>query len=227
MKDFFWLSELEGESETPITATGKKLTPQQELATLFSALATPRGAGKDDNNKVEVKNNSIYFYSEVTRPKILELNRSIYEVGNNLINQANLLAMPDSAPLKLHINSYGGSVFAGFSTMDYIQDSIVPVTTIVEGCAASAATLISVVGHHRQIRKNSFMLIHQLSSGMWGKYEEMKDAMENNNQFMRLIKDIYAEHTKLPKKKINEILKHDLWFDAETCLDYGLVDEII
>ena len=26
------------------------------------------------------------------------------------------------------------------------------------------------------------MLIHQLSSGMWGKYEEMKDAMENNGE---------------------------------------------
>ena len=44
---------------------------------------------------------------------------------------------------------------------------------------------------------------------------------------MRIIKDIYDEHTKIPKKKLKEILKHDLWFDAETCLEYGLIDEII
>jgi|TARA_R110002020_G_scaffold170745_1_gene360614 ATP-dependent protease ClpP protease subunit len=62
---------------------------------------------------------------------------------------------------------------------------------------------------------------------MWGKYEEMKDAMENNDLFMRIIKDIYEEHTKIPKRKLNEILKRDLWFDAETCLEYGLVDEIV
>ena len=71
------------------------------------------------------------------------------------------------------------------------------------------------------------MLIHQLSSGMWGKYQEQKDAIENSDRLMKMIIDIYEEHTKIPKKEINKLLKHDLWWDAETCLKYGLVDEII
>ena len=56
---------------------------------------------------------------------------------------------------------------------------------------------------------------------------ELKDDMDNCDLFMRIIRDIYTEHTKIPKKKLNEILKRDLWFDAETCLEYGLIDEII
>ena len=44
---------------------------------------------------------------------------------------------------------------------------------------------------------------------------------------MATIKSIYKQYTKLPMKKLDEILKHDLWFDSKTCLDYGLVDEII
>ena len=71
------------------------------------------------------------------------------------------------------------------------------------------------------------MLIHQLSSGMWGKYEEQKDQMQNNDLLMDIIKDVYNKHTKIPKRKLREMLKRDLWFDAETCLEYGLVDEII
>jgi len=71
------------------------------------------------------------------------------------------------------------------------------------------------------------MLVHQLSSGMWGKYKEMKDEMENVDNMMKTIREIYLEYTKIPKKKLDEILDHDLWFDAETCLKYGLVDEII
>ena len=51
--------------------------------------------------------------------------------------------------------------------------------------------------------------------------------MDNCDLFMSIIMDIYTEHTKIPKKKLNEILKRDLWFDAETCLEYGLIDEII
>tara|TARA_Y100000034_G_scaffold127851_1_gene181408 strand:+ start:3284 stop:3907 length:624 start_codon:yes stop_codon:yes gene_type:complete len=184
-------------------------------------------SSSESNDVVEAVNNRIYFYSAVTRTKVLQLNKALTNLNINLVNRANSLQLKTLGEVHLHINSYGGSVFAGLAAVDYVRSSEVPVHTVVEGCVASAATLFSVVGHHRQIRQNSCMLIHQLSSGMWGKYEEMKDAMENNTLLMRLIKDIYQEHTKLPKKKINEIMKRDLWLDAETCLEYGLVDEIV
>ena len=44
---------------------------------------------------------------------------------------------------------------------------------------------------------------------------------------MKNIKNIYKEYTKIPMKKLNEILKHDLFWDANTCLEYGMIDEII
>jgi ATP-dependent Clp endopeptidase proteolytic subunit ClpP len=221
MKDIYWLGG-KGSKQKSENDQAK-----EDLAGLLSMLSGPPTAGKDDDNMVEVKNNAIYFYSEVVRPKILTLNKNLAELGKNLVNQSNLLSLPEPGSIHLHINSFGGSVFAGLSAVDYIESCDVPVISIVEGCAASAATIMSVAAHHRQIRKNSFMLIHQLSSGMWGKYEELKDSMTNNDQFMTLIKDYYSDRTKIPKKKLNEILKRDLWFDAETCLEYGLVDEII
>ena len=42
--------------------------------------------------------------------------------------------------------------------------------------------------------------------------------MENLDKFMAMIKKIYKEYTKLPMSKLNEILKHDLYFDAEDAL---------
>jgi ATP-dependent protease ClpP protease subunit len=55
----------------------------------------------------------------------------------------------------------------------------------------------------------------------------MKDDMKNNEMLMKKIIAIYEEHTKLPKSKITQILKRDLWWDAKTCLKYGLVDDIV
>ena len=130
-------------------------------------------------------------------------------------------------PIKLHINSYGGSVFAGLAALDHIKNSKIPVETIIDGCAASAATMMSVVGSHRSIHRNSCMLVHQLSGAMWGKFQEMQDDMENSEMLMKKIKKIYEEHTRIPKKQMDNILKHDLWWEAEKCLEYGLVDEII
>ena len=183
-------------------------------------------AASDDNNQVTFKDNRLYFYSEVTRSKNLTLNKSIVELANYYAAIGTNLST-EPANLYLHINSYGGSVFAGLSSVDYIINSKVPVTTIIDGCAASAATLMSVVGHRRLMHRHSYMLIHQLSSGMWGKYEELKDDMENNQNLMKVIKDIYIKHTNIPKRELDKILKHDLWWDAKTCLKYGLIDEII
>ena len=183
-------------------------------------------AASDDNNQVTFKDNRLYFYSEVTRSKNLTLNKSIVELANYYAAIGTNLST-EPANLYLHINSYGGSVFAGLSSVDYIINSKVPVTTVIDGCAASAATLMSVVGHRRLMHRHSYMLIHQLSSGMWGKYEELKDDMENNENLMNVIKEIYIKHTNIPKRELDKILKHDLWWDAKTCLKYGLIDEII
>ena len=191
-----------------------------------SSQDTKDAAASGNDNIVEVVNNRIYFYSAVDRARILKLNKSIHNLGISLTHRA-MHTNSKPLPIKLYINSYGGSVFASFAAVDYILNSKVPVETIIDGCAASAATIMSVVGAHRTMHKNSFMLVHQLSSGMWGNFRKLKDDMENCELLMKKIKEIYKVHTKIPKRKMDEILKHDLWWDSSTCLKYGLIDEII
>tara|TARA_R110000822_G_scaffold126074_2_gene261076 strand:+ start:588 stop:1196 length:609 start_codon:yes stop_codon:yes gene_type:complete len=198
----------------------------EDLQWESKADGTDTAGANADNNKVQVGRNRIYFYSEVNRPKNLELNKTLVTLGNTLYNRGQSLDV-DPGRIFLHINSGGGSVFAGLSSVDYILNSKVPVTTVIDGCAASAATIMSVVGHHRVMHKHSFMLIHQISSVMWGKFEEMKDDMKNSELLMETIIKIYEEHTRIPRSELKDILKKDIWWDAKTCLDYGLVDEII
>ena len=87
--------------------------------------------------------------------------------------------------------------------------------------------LDTVVGTRRYMSRNSYMLIHQLSTGFWGTYSNFEDEKQNLDLMMKNIKNVYKEYTKIPMKKLNEILKHDLMWDAKTCLEYGMVDEII
>ena len=180
----------------------------------------------EDDSTVETSGNKIFFYSEVSRDSVLNLNRQLIELSNKLLNAANIydIAVPQ---VKLHINSGGGSLLDGFAAVDYIKACKAPVHSIIDGSAASAATLMSVVAHKRSMHKHSFMLIHQLSGGAWGKYEDMVDDFKNSTLFMDTINQIYTQHTKIPLKTLKEMLKRDLWFDSKTCLKYGLVDEII
>ena len=214
MRDCYW-----GDAAEDISETEKKTTHEsaREVETAHSAA---------DHNLVEFSHNRIYFYSGVTRPKILKLNKGIFNLNVNLTSRTSMLEY-EPPPIKLHINSYGGSVFAGLSAVDYIKNSKIPVHSIIDGCAASAATLMSVVAHRRYMHRNACMLVHELSGHMWGKFKDMKDDIENSSMLMEKIRSIYKQHTKIPQDELDKILEHDLWWEAEKCLEYGLVDEII
>jgi ATP-dependent protease ClpP protease subunit len=132
------------------------------------------------------------------------------------------------SPINLYILSDGGSVIAGLSAMDTILACKCPVNTIIDGHCSSAATFMSIVGKRRYMRKNSVVLVHQLSNtNSDGKYFEAKDDIKNFDLFMKISKEAYKKYTKIPSKKLNEIMKHDLYWTAETCLKYGLIDEIL
>ena len=175
---------------------------------------------------IAVHENKIYYYAGVNRESAAELNKKIGELQVRSFTMANNLDV-EPYPIHLHINSGGGSLISGIASMDTILRCKVPVYTYVDGFAASAATFLSVVGSKRYISRHSYMLIHQLSSNFWGKYSEFQDAKQNLDLMMDTIKNVYKKYTKVPVRKLNEILKHDLMWDAETCLKYGLVDKII
>ncbi len=181
---------------------------------------------KAEEKHISVHENKIYFYSNVNRESVVELNKKIGEIESKSLTLSNNLDI-SPPPIKIFINSGGGSITAGISSMDTILRTKVPVHTYVDGYCASAATFLSVVGTKRFISKNSYMLIHQLSSQFWGKYSELEDQKQNLDLMMDTIRNTYKEYTKVPVKKLDEILKHDLFWDAETCKTLGLIDEII
>lgn len=207
--------------EFDITNATKKVVPGKKT----KKKATNATDGAMDT--VEGEDNIIYFYSSVDQKANFRLNKEISSIGRQMEMVAVKLGMEVPPPLHLRINSYGGSVFAAFGSIDYIMKSKTPIYTYVDGCAASAGTIMSVCGEKRFMGENAYMLIHQLSSGMWGKYQELQDDMKNSDNLMKRIKEIYEAKTKIPKAKMDNLLKHDLWWDAKTCLRYGLVDEIL
>ena len=186
----------------------------------------------ESNNEkdiVEMKNNHIYFYANVNRESIYKLVKNIDDITlklNSLVNDYEL----EKPKIYIHINSFGGSLFAVLACIDKIKKSKIPIITIIEGSCASAATFISLMGHQRRMTKSSFMLIHQLSSSFWGKMSEIEDEFSNLQSLTKIIKDLYINYANLPKSgkySLNSILKHDLWLSSDICKKLGLIDTII
>lgn len=179
-----------------------------------------------NENDIKVINSEIYFNGPINEKNM----KRLYFILKDLIlnSQIFFLQYKTVMPIHLHIQSGGGSLLSSFEIVDLISDSPVPVYTYIDGYSASAASLITISGKTRYMTRNSFILIHQLSSMVGeGKFSEMEDNMKNQETFMNNIKKIYLEKTSINEEKLNQLLFHDLWLNAEDCLHLGFVDKII
>lgn len=176
---------------------------------------------------LRVVENKVFFYDVILDSSVLELNRILMEVDIKLQNTKVLLGDTFDPVIHLHLKTGGGEIYSAISTVDLMRTLKSKVYTYVDGNVASAGTLITLVGAKRYMGKYSNLLIHQLSGEMYGKFSEMEDTMENCANLMKFIKSFYKQYTKIPMKKLDELLKRDLWLSAEECLEYGIIDQII
>jgi len=191
------------------------------------------------------RNNEIYFNGPINYVSMTNLLQELNKLQDKIIKESKVLKRKFAdmtkdedeskycfvkikyKPIKLYISSHGGSVYEVLGAFDSIRNMTVPVHTICKGFVASAGTILSLAGTKRFITQNSYMLIHQLRSGMWGKYEELNDDFENCKTLMKHLKKIYVENTNLKDTELDDILKKDISWSAEICLEKGLIHEII
>jgi ATP-dependent protease ClpP protease subunit len=189
--------------------------------------------GDDDSSSgstVESKDNRVYFYSDVSSEECLKLIRAVREVDIKLRTEHLGRGLDDDhprTPIWLHIHSYGGELFAGFSIADQLARIKSPIYAVVEGICASAATLIAMSCDRRYIQPSSFMLVHQLWAFAWGTHEQFKDEMTLQNKLMERLVAFYVEKSKVKEDEIRTMLQRDFWMDAETCVKLGFVDDIL
>ncbi|MDX2163118.1 MAG: Clp protease ClpP [bacterium] len=192
-----------------------------------------RAFGSDDDEaahkSVEVMHNHIYFYADVDNESGIKLLRVLHKLDRELRIVHLLRDDPNipEVPIWLHVNSYGGSLFTGFSLADQLSMVKSPLYTVMEGICASAATLIALSGRKRYILPNSFLLIHQLSALIWGTHEQFKDEMTMQQKAMERLVMFYATRTRVSADEVRSMLTHDYWLDAEGALANGFADEIL
>tara|TARA_Y100000389_G_C17435748_1_gene505398 strand:- start:1049 stop:1789 length:741 start_codon:yes stop_codon:yes gene_type:complete len=168
---------------------------------------------------------SIYFTGEINEETCFKL----YEA---LIKNRNIIYSDEySQPhIDLYIQSPGGSLLPALGLSDEIKSLGVPVHTYIRGYAASAATLLSVVGARRYMYNHSVYMIHGLKYGSSNNIEgliQAKDLNTNTEILMNIIKDIYLKNSNMDEKVLDDMFLHDIWMNAETTLKYGLIDYIL
>ncbi len=170
------------------------------------------------------------LYSRLLKDRIIFV-RDLIEpsMADALVGQ--LLFLESDSPAKdinMYINSPGGEIaamYAIYDTMTYIQSDIV---TIGFGECMSGASFLLAAGTKgkRYALPNTSIMIHELSSGVRGKYNDLKNRQKHLDKLHDKMAKHYVEFTGQKLSKIKKDMERDYYMSAEEAMDYGLIDEV-
>ena len=131
-------------------------------------------------------------------------------------------------PIKLYINSPGGECYSFLGLYDIMQ-SLINKGYIIEtyniGCAASAAAWILLSGSkgHRYCMPNSTVMLHQPSSGTWGKVTDMEIDVAESKRVKVSLNNLIKKHA---SEELLDKIERDYWMSADDALKFNVIDSI-
>lgn len=153
-----------------------------------------------------------------------------YDIGPSVdpVGFADDLAKLENRPVTIRVNSNGGNVFAAQTIANNLRTYKGMTTAIVDGLAASAATIIVMAARKIIMPIGSMMMIHdpmvQINEAM--NEEELQRCIDMLRPVKTSLVKSYLERSNLSKDKLAAMMKATTWLTAEECLDIGFADEI-
>ena len=170
------------------------------------------------------------IYSRLLKNRIILLSGEINDdTSNVIIAQLLYLDSISNDDISLYINSPGGSITSGmaiYDTMNFIKSDV---STICVGMAASMAAFLLSCGKKgkRYCLPNSEVMIHQPLGGVNGQATEIDIVAKRIINIRSKINSILAKNTKKNLKQIEKDTDRDYYMDANSALDYGIIDKIL
>lgn len=136
------------------------------------------------------------------------------------------LAESNGESIEVHINSGGGSVFAGIEMHSSLISYDGDVTIKIVGLAGSAASIIAAAGEV-EIAPSGMIMIHNCSSSASGDYREMYSAGDQLLKINQAISNAYIAKTGMTQEELLELMNQETWMDAQDAIRYGFADRIM
>ena len=183
------------------------------------------------------------IYSRLLKDRIIMMQGVVEDTMANLIVAQMLFLESQSPekPIKVYINSPGGSVTAGLGIYDTMQFVKCPVHTMVMGQACSMGSFLAQAGEagSRFVLPEARTMIHRVSSGTRGtsgsvhiqelQFEDAQRAFEESKKINKRLTELYVRHNSAGKeyKELFETMKFDTFLTADEAVEYGLADKVV
>jgi ATP-dependent protease ClpP protease subunit len=137
-----------------------------------------------------------------------------------------IAALDDDRALTVRINSPGGNVYDGIAILNALRAHPGTVTVVVDGIAASAASIIAMGGDEIVMNRNSEMMVHNGHALAMGGADDMRKMADRLEAVNANVASIYAERAGGTADEWRAIMAAETWFSAEETVKAGLADRV-
>ena len=132
-------------------------------------------------------------------------------------------------PIKIFINSNGGSLNAIMELITICNLSKTPVYAIGMGKCYSAGGLLlmGIPKGNRYILSTTEALVHDGSTGSMGDTGKVLDDLEQTKKTEEITKQFILDHTTIPEELYDKNYRRNWWLTSDEIINYGLADHVV
>lgn len=162
----------------------------------------------------------LLIYGDITSYKWYEDDVCAYDLAKELKEL-------DGIDLTVRINSYGGEVAQGLAIYNLLKSYDGNVTTLCDGFACSAASVIFMAGQKRRMPKSSLLMIHNAWSYASGDANALRKQADDLEKITKPSIEIYKSVSNLDEEMIKTMMDEETWITAEEAFEYGFATSIV
>lgn len=149
-----------------------------------------------------------------------------YWEGIHFDDIRNELADFKGSAIEIHINSYGGDMFEGIAIKNYLAQRPEEVTVIIDGLAASAASIIAMGADRILMPSDTQLMIHNPWTFAYGNAKELRKVADDLDKAELSIQETYLKRFKGEKEELKALLDEETFLIADEAVALGLADGI-
>lgn len=139
-----------------------------------------------------------------------------------------LAAVKDKAHITVKLNSCGGDLYTGIAIHNALKALTGEVNVVVEGIAASAASVIMCAGDTVTVYPGSLVMIHGVSVVLWDSVniQDMKQLIKGMDASERAVAEIYNGKTGIATETLRSMMTKETWLTGREAVEKGFADTL-
>ena len=134
----------------------------------------------------------------------------------------------DKAHITVKLNSCGGDLYTGIAIHNALKSLSGEVNVVVEGIAASAASVIMCAGDTVTVFPGSLVMIHGVSVMLWDylNIQDMKQLIKGMDASERAVAEIYNAKTGIETDTLRSMMTKETWLTGREAQEKGFADTL-